>query len=225
MSGPGQVDPQLRELFDALFHQERPRREVFEFLVLSLLFAFTVSTVVEFLLDWQGINIEGLGLFVMGGTVALLLNAIVKLHIILGWIESIPTDAATKSSRESVLEYLEELEAASNRSNKTFEPHIKVLGVILLAGTYILKSNEPDLAKALTITFVEEHPFVVAGILVAAGTFFTNPRNVWYMLGDGGRFRGIVISFARIRFGMLLGSITGALMTMACVIWASWLIG
>ena len=221
----GGANPEWKEIVDALFQEEFPRREVFGFLVLTLLFALTVSTVTEFLLTWKGINMEGLGVFVMGGMAALLLNTVVKLHIILGWIDSVPTEVTTKSNRESALEYLATLEAASNSSNKTFEPQIKVVGVILLAGTYIANSNEPELAKALTLSFVEEHPLIVAAVSVAVGTFFTNHRNVWYLLGDGVRFRRIVLSFGKVRFGMVLGSIGGILTTVTCVIWASWLIG
>ena len=220
-----EVDPEWTELSDALFQEAYPRREVFGFLVLTILFAFTVSTVTEFLLAWKGVNTEGLGVFVMGGMAALLLNALVKLHIILGWIDSLPTEVMTKSNRESALEYLATLEAASNSSNKTFEPHIKVLGVILLAGTYILSSNEPQLAKALTLSFVEDHPIVMAAVSVAIGTFFTNHRNVWYMMGDAGRFRRTFLFFGKIRLGMVLGAIGSGLTTIACVIWASWLIG
>ncbi|MCY4558279.1 MAG: hypothetical protein OXF79_18275 [Chloroflexi bacterium] len=219
-SGAG---PEWEEVFNALFQEEHPRREVLGFFVLSLLFAFTVSTVIEFLLIWQGINMAGLGVFVMGGLVALLLHTVVKLHIILGWIASIPTEVPTTSKRVSALAYLTTLEAASNSSNKTFEPHIKVLGTILLAGTYIANANEPELAKALTLPFVEEHPLVVAAVAVAIGTFFTNHRNVWYLLGDGGRLRQIVLSFGKFRLGIALGFIASSLTTVASVIWASWL--
>ena len=68
MSRFGGVDPEWRNFLEALFQEEHPRREVFGFLVLSLLFAFSISTVVEFLLVWKGMNTEGLGLFVMGGS-------------------------------------------------------------------------------------------------------------------------------------------------------------
>ena len=219
------ADPEWKELLDALFQEAYPRREVFGFLVLSLLFAFTVSTVTEFLLTWKGISMEGLGIFVTGGMVALLLNTAVKLHIILGWIDHFPTEVGTNSNRESALEYLASLEAASNGSNKTFEPHIRVLGVILLAGTYIANSNEPGLAKAVTFSFIEKHPLVVAAVSVAVGTFLTNHRNVWYMLGDSGRLRQVVLSFGRIKLGFVLGFIASILTSVSCVIWASWHIG
>ena len=155
----------------------------------------------------------------------MLLNTIVKLQIILGWIDSIPTEVATVPGREAAVEYLAALESASNSSNKTFEPQIKVLGVILIAGTFILKANEPEIARALTVPFVEEHPLVVAAVSVAFGTFFTNHRNVWYLLGDAGWFRRIALSVGKVRLGMVLGSLGTFLISIACVIWASWLIG
>ncbi len=211
-------------MFDALFLEAHPRREVFWFLMSALVFAFGVSTVIEFILDWNGISTEGLGVFVMGGMAALLLHTAVKLHIILGWIAFMPAENDEQSDRASALGYLSALESASNSSNKTFEPQIKALAVILLAVTYIANSNEPDLAKALTLPFVEDHPLVVAALSVTLGTFFTNHRNVWYLLGGSGRLRRIVLIFANIRLGMVLGFIASALFAVACTTWASWLI-
>ncbi len=200
-----------------------PRVAVFWYFLVSLLFAFSLGTVAESLLIREGVEIEGLGIYVIWGMAALLVNTLPKFHIILGAIAYIPTDASTKTPSGSASEYLAELEASCISSNKTFEPQIRVIAMILLATAYIINTNAPDLAKSFTVTFVDEHPLAVASAAVACGMFFTNSRNVWYMLGDGGWTRKTLLLLGKVRFGMVLGLLGGAAFVVASNIWIEWL--
>ena len=79
------------------FELKRPRLPAFGMLCAHISFGFFAGAFVESWLHNQGINTTGLGIYVMAGTLALLLNALIKLHIIIGWIGVLATDASTKT--------------------------------------------------------------------------------------------------------------------------------
>ena len=192
----------------------KPRLQAFALCAASLSFAISLGIVAEDRLVKHGVSLTGLGPYVTAGIIAVSADALIKLHIVLGWIARIPTEVSTRDEVFRAHEYLTQLEEASNSSNKTFSAQIKAAGMVLLAATYLITTKNPELANALTIPFADKYPLVTLSTVVTVAILFTNSRTVWYLIGDG-FIKRIVRVFGFLNFAFVSGGVVGFLLISA----------
>ena len=117
------------------------------------------------------------------------------------------------------------MKEAYDGSVSSYSPQIKALGIVLLSVAYVLSTNEPELARALTPAFVEKHPILIAATAVSLGTYFTNHRHVWLLIGNDNKVRRVIVALGFLRVGLLLGMLLAATTSITLIIWASLLMG
>ena len=193
------------------FLTSNPRLQAFLLCATSLSFAISLGIVAEDRLVKHGVSLTGLGPYVTAGIIAVGADALIKFHIIVGWIARIPTEVSTADEVFRSHEYLAQLEEASNSSNKTFSAQIKAAGMVLLAATYLITTKNPELANALTISFTDKYPLVTLSTAVTVAILMTNSRTVWYLIGDG-LVKRIARVFGFLNFALVSGVVTGFLL-------------
>lgn len=178
--------------------------------------AGAIGFVAERWLHQQGITTEGLGTYVTIGIVAVALNALVRLHAIIGWIAYIDHPDEKPYGDMTVLDTIAKLEDATEGSMRTFGPILKATAVTLLAIAYLINTNEPEIAASLVLPWVRDYPLAAGAAAAGIGSALGNVRTVWYFVGDG-PIKTACLWFGKIRLGYLVGGFGGfALVTAIC---------
>ncbi len=178
--------------------------------------AGAIGFVAERWLHQQGITTEGLGTYVTIGIVAVALNALVRLHAIIGWIAYIDHPDEKPYGDMTVLDTIAKLEDATEGSMRTFGSILKATAVTLLAIAYLINTNEPEIAASLVLPWVRDYPLAAGAAAAGIGSALGNVRTVWYFVGDG-PIKTACLWFGKIRLGYLVGGLSGfALVTAIC---------